>query len=277
MGSNTPPINTQDINKNLSGYNYNNVSLDSNVQQETSNIQTGYSYDTKKSSTPDLSLNNSESETNYIKNEKIPSENTQEQVNTNYKISGNQEVPSITSTPTITSLSSTNISLNNLKDDISTKKISNKPTTTTATTSSSTYHSTATQEKKILSHLLETPNNTLINQFFHLIYWEDKLTTGLLFGCILLFCFLMSIGRFTAVTLICYLVSLQIFICFFYVNGARLWYTFSGDPLPHDQFYSHVDTVRDSLTREQIIDLLRPTSEALHYFASVSLDIVRYV
>uniref|UniRef100_A0A0A9YB67 Reticulon-like protein n=1 Tax=Lygus hesperus TaxID=30085 RepID=A0A0A9YB67_LYGHE len=87
----------------------------------------------------------------------------------------------------------------------------------------------------------------------------------------------MSVGRFTAVTLISYLISLQIFICFFYVNTARLWYTFSGNPIPHDQFYSQVDTIRNSLTREHIIELLRPTSEALYYFVGVSLDIVRYV
>lgn len=113
------------------------------------------------------------------------------------------------------------------------------------------------------------------NQLFRLIYWVDPLTSGLVLGCILLFCLLTIVQDFSAISLLSYLLVLQIVICFTYVNGIKAWYHFQGQQLPPDQFYSQIEPLREEATRERILELLRPTAEAMNTMITFSINIMR--
>lgn len=115
------------------------------------------------------------------------------------------------------------------------------------------------------------------NQLFRLIYWVDPLTSGLVLGCVLLFCLLTTVQDFSAITLLSYLIVLQIVICFIYVNSVQAWYRFQGQELPSDQFYSQIEPLRENATRERILELLRPTAEAMNSLITYSINIMRCV
>jgi len=95
-----------------------------------------------------------------------------------------------------------------------------------------------------------------------LVLWEDDIVnSALALGSGLLFVILLKFENYTFISLVSYLVLLQLLVCFFYVNGMRLWIqtqgrtlTSSSDDGPKE--YVTVDSVRSFFV--SIVNTLNP-------------------
>jgi len=72
--------------------------------------------------------------------------------------------------------------------------------------------------------MMSFPKDSLGDKVMRLILWEDDPTnSAIALGSGLLFVFLLEYADYTFVSLVSYLIMLQLAICFLYVNGMKLY------------------------------------------------------
>eukprot|EP01104_Vermistella_antarctica_P020364 TRINITY_DN8692_c0_g1_i1.p1 TRINITY_DN8692_c0_g1~~TRINITY_DN8692_c0_g1_i1.p1 ORF type:complete len:253 (-),score=88.21 TRINITY_DN8692_c0_g1_i1:177-902(-) len=73
------------------------------------------------------------------------------------------------------------------------------------------------------------------NSFYHkivnILHWRDKIETGLIFGMINFFLFLITVGGYTVITLVSYLFLSFLLLSGLLVNGSMLKATFTKKPV----------------------------------------------
>jgi hypothetical protein len=112
------------------------------------------------------------------------------------------------------------------------------------------------------------------NMLIRLIYWRNPILSTMVFLTIQISCYLVAIQDYSVVTLLSYLVFVQLLVCLCYVNGTKWWLSFQGKSIPSDQFFSSSNVF---VTPEYIHSLVAPTAVLLDDFVHHVIDLCRCV
>jgi len=108
------------------------------------------------------------------------------------------------------------------------------------------------------------PPNSLGEKVIKLLTWEDMTNSGIAFISGFLFLFLLRFGGYTLVSLISYMILLQLSLSFFYINGMRLWFNYGPlflSYLPATALQADIQPINNNIaedTNDRDIEYLSP-------------------
>eukprot|EP00823_Brevimastigomonas_motovehiculus_P006711 TRINITY_DN5616_c0_g1_i1.p1 TRINITY_DN5616_c0_g1~~TRINITY_DN5616_c0_g1_i1.p1 ORF type:complete len:215 (+),score=30.89 TRINITY_DN5616_c0_g1_i1:50-694(+) len=109
-------------------------------------------------------------------------------------------------------------------------------------------------------------------RFVALLQWENWLHSGVAFSSGFLFLYLLQYGQYTFVTLVSYLILLQLLVCLLYMGGMKLWIRYvQGTPI------SSVVTQSSSSTASASDKVRYVSSEALVAWSTQAADTINAV